>query len=367
MQPRLIFRTHYQVDEPAYVEFLIQACTSATSGADAGAVAERLKLEVERRARRRFNVAAAGYAIHLGKALGLLTPYHTWTERGHLVNLTAEVGRGEPERQLSLSPVERVLHCRLFMEADGAALIALARYLKRRSTIVQAQVINSTFIEDTFVEILEEYLALVADPTEARPLQERIDYLRTTGYGGRTGQGRTRQHKLRLHVQTLYRLGIVQRVDKPRGLAFRTPLKGDEAPSSPAALLEQVPDAATLEERLRAGEWATLCANALGMPHERPVDLDQGDRRYLLDLLARFYPEVMASGVTACPLVPVVEAIQIRALAERGWLLAPERVVGVIEAEAARLPGDLRLLTRRGRPRAAIRLSDRWIRAAVGW
>ena len=283
------------------------------------------------------------------------------------MNLIAEVGRGEPERQLSLNGAEKVLHCRLFLEGDGAALVAIARYLRRRNSIVQAQVNKSTFIEDTFGQVLSEYLDLTADPAEQAALKAKIEFLKAKGYSGRTGQGRTRQHKLRLHVQTLYRLGLVQRVDKPRGLAFRTPLKGDSVAGNPSALLKEAPDVATLEQRLADGEWASIVANALEIEHDSQVELDEKGGRYVLDLLARFYPEVMSSGVAVCPLQPVTEAIQIQALAERGWLLTPEQIAGVMEEEAGRQPKDVRLLSSRGRPRAAIKLSDRWIRAAAGW
>lgn len=367
MQPRLIFRTHYQVDEPAYVEFLIQSCTSAVRGTDGRGVAACLKDEVERRTRRRFNVAAAGYAIDLGKELGLLTPYHTWTERGHLVNLVAEVGRGEPERQLALNPAERVLHFRLFIEADGAALVLLAQYLKRRGSISQSDVIKSTFIEELFSELYEEYLALTADPDERKDLKERIEYLQTKGYAGETGQGRTRQHKLRLHVQTLYRLGLIQRIDRPRGLAFRSPLKGDDIDSSPRELLQEAPDIQTLETRLARGEWATMAANALAIEHVRPVELTRPMREFALEALARSYPEVMSSGVPQCPLGPVLEAVQIRALAEQGWLWDLDAIGALVDEEARRRPDDVRVLSRRGQPHAAVRLSDRWVRAAVGW
>lgn len=367
MQPRLIFRTHYQADEPAYVEFLIQACTSATRGADASVVAARLKDEVERRTRRRFNVAAAAYGIHLAKALGLLTPYHTWTEKGHLVNLLAEVGRGEPERQLSLNPTEKVLHFRLFLEADGAALLPIARYLKKHGSISQAQVIQSTFIEDMFVEVLSAYVDMTGDPQERAELEQRIERLRSKGYAGRTGQGRTRQHKLRIHMQTLHRLGLVQRVDKPRGLTYRVPPKGAEGFGNLTALLREVPDVPTLERRLASGEWSRIVSTTLGIPFDSLVDLDRKGRGYLLMLLARFYPEVMAQGLISCPLEPVVEAIVMRALAERGWLLSGDQVTDVIADEAARVPQDVRLLRDRGRTRSAIRLSDRWLRSAAGW
>ncbi len=367
MQPRLILRTHYQVDEPAYMEFLIQACTSAIHGADAATVAARLTEEVERRCRRGFNVAAAAYGIHLAKALGLLTPYHTWTDRGHLVNLVAEVGRGEPERQLSLSPAEKVLHLRLFLEADGAALIAIARHMVKHGSISQAEVVRSTFVEDTFIEIWSAYLPMTSSPDERAALQERIDELRAKGYAGRTGQGRTRQHKLRIHVQTLYRLGLLWRVDRPRGLTYRLPPKASESVGGVVALLREVPDIAALEERLAAGEWLRIASRVLGIVNDAPADHSSARRGYLLALLARFYAEVMSQSLPRCPLQPVVEAIQIRALAERGWLLSAEQVAGVIVREEARVPQDVRLLADRGRKRSAIRLSDSWIRTATGW
>ena len=68
--------------------------------------------------------------------------------------------------------------------------------------------------------MLSAYLAMTDAPSERADLEQRIEQLRTKGYAGRTGQGRTRQHKLRLHVQTLYRLGFIQRVDQPRGKFF---------------------------------------------------------------------------------------------------------------------------------------------------
>jgi hypothetical protein len=103
------------------------------------------------------------------------------------------------------------------------------------------------------------------------------------------------------------------------------------------------------------------------MPFDALVDLDRSRRAYLLMLLARFYPETMAQGLGSCPLDPIVDAILMRALAERGWLLSRDQVADVIGDEAARVPQDVRLLRERGRARSSVRLSDGWLRSAAGW
>ena len=68
MQPRLIFGTHYQVDEPAYMEILIKGCTSAIRSSYKEVVTRKLTQEIKSR-EKKFNAAAGGYAVDLAKEL----------------------------------------------------------------------------------------------------------------------------------------------------------------------------------------------------------------------------------------------------------------------------------------------------------
>src|SRR5437016_4623823 len=98
MTPRFVFRTHYQVSEPAYMEFLVKLCTSPVQSSYREVVAQKLADEIERRCKAKadkedgiagFNENAGEYAIDLARGLDLITQNHTWTDRGHLVHLIA--------------------------------------------------------------------------------------------------------------------------------------------------------------------------------------------------------------------------------------------------------------------------------------
>src|SRR5437879_5598042 len=111
MDPRLLYRTHYQVDEPAIIELLIKSCTSAVRSGYDEAIAEKLAKEIRKR-KKLFNVAAAAYALDLARGLGTVNEQNVWSDKGHLVNLLAEVSQGPWDQQLELTPMERLLHFR---------------------------------------------------------------------------------------------------------------------------------------------------------------------------------------------------------------------------------------------------------------
>lgn len=355
MQARLLFRTHYQVEEPAYMEFLIKCCSSATQSTYTEVVAARLKEEIERRCQTRFNMAAGGYAVDLARALGLLTQNNTWTEKGHLVNLIAEVNDGEPDEQLSLNPAEKLLHFRLFLEADGAALVLIARYLKEHSSLAHAEAMTSSFIEDMFVEIFSAYLSMTGNVADRVALRGQIDQLKPRGYAGKT-----RQHKLHIHMQTLYRLDLVERLDRPDGIIYRLPEQNSGNKTGLETFLCEVPDLPTLEKRMATCEWARIASKVLKIPYVVLTEIEEEHRNYILSLLVLFYQQVMLQGTPICPLSTVIEAIQIHALIEHGWLLEYGRVMKSIVDEQKQSPKDIRFhVDRRGRP-AFIRLSKRW-------
>ena len=361
MQPRLLFRTHYQVEEPAYMEFLIKCCTSATQSTYAEVVAARLKKEIEERCQTRFNIAASRYAVDLARALGLLTPNNTWTEEGHLVNLVAEVDAGEPEEQLSLTPAEKLLHFRLFFEADGAAFVLIARYLKEHGSLVHSKAMTSSFIEDMFIEIFSAYLSMTSNTADRVVLRNEIDQLRSRGYAGRTGLGKTRQHKLHIHMQTLYRLGLVERSDGPDGIIYRLPEQTTSSKAGLEILLCEVPDLLTLEKRIAAREWSEIASRVLGIPYVDPTELREEHRKDILLLLVLFYQQVMSQGTPICPLSTLIEGIQIRTLTERGWLLRYDEVMNLIGDEQKKSPKDIRFHVNRRGQLAFVKLSEQWM------
>lgn len=354
MRPRLLFRTHYQVEEPAYVEFLVKRCTSATQSSYNEVVAARLKEEVERRCQTSFNLAASKYAVDLARALGLLTPNNTWTARGHLVDVIAEVDGGDAEEQLTLTRAEKLLHFRLFLENDGAAFVSIARYLVENRLLAHAEAMTTPFVEEMFGEILSTYLSMTSNVADRVALRRQVDQLKQRGYASKT-----RQHKLHIHMQTLYRLGLVARRDTADGILYQLPDEKDEKPQGLETLLCEVPDLSTLEKRMAAREWPRIACNVIGVSCSDGATVHV-DTTYVLSLLADVYRKVMSVGIPICPLSTVIEAAQILALVQRRWLLEHAELMKLIAEEQTKRPTDIRFhVDRRGRP-AFVRFSERW-------
>jgi hypothetical protein len=356
VQPRLLLRTHYQVEEPAYIEFLIMRCTSATEGAYAENIARRLSEQIRSRCRIRFNVAAGRYAVDLARALGLLTPTNTWTPRGHLVNLISTVDGGEPEEQLALNPAERLLHFLLFLEHDGAAIVLIARYLLACGVLSHAEAVRTPFIEQMFDEILSAYLAMTSDTVERLGIRKQIERLRQNGYAEKT-----RQHKLHIHMQVLYRLGLVDRVDSADGILYRLSDSADRGEGGLEVLLSEIPDVATLETRIRAQEWPTVASRVFGIQNAAPVEAGDAELDSLIPQLAALYQRVMAQGTPLCPLSSIIEGVQILALIERLWLVQYDDLLELIRKEQKEAPREIRFhVDRRGMP-AYVRFSEAWL------
>ena len=125
MEPRVIARTHYQIHEPAYMTLLVQRCTAPTRGTYPEVAARRLAQEVGALGRR-LNEKAAEYGVDLARAIGLLNEHCSWTDKALLLSLFWVKKEGGITDQLRLHPREQQVYLRLFLEADGAALLYLA-------------------------------------------------------------------------------------------------------------------------------------------------------------------------------------------------------------------------------------------------
>lgn len=347
MQPRILFRTHYQVDEPALMELLVKSCTSPVRSAYDESVSEKLTREVRARGKD-FNVAAAAYALDLGRGLLLLNEQNAWTEKGHLVSLVADIPEGPWDVQTELNGRERLLHFRLFLEADGAVLLFLARYLLAQGRVPSADADWNRLAQEVFVEAYTQYFRITGTTADRVSLRTQIDRIRHSGYTGKSGC-----HKLFIHLQTLYRLGLLDR--SASGLTRRYELPEESGGSGLRLLSEAIPDLHALERVIQEHSWAELATKVFKIraaaAHATPDAL--------LCLVAPRYQQVMATGVPLCSLATLIEAVQIELLVQRSELLPYGSALQLLQEARAQHPGDVRFhVDRRGIP-AFVKLADR--------
>ena len=341
MRPRVVYRTHYQVDEPFFMELLVKQCTSAVQSAYTERVTSCLSAAVKTRYKG-FNIPAAGYAVDLARGLHLITENNVWTERGHLLALCAAVGAARLEDQCELDSSERLAHFRVFVEEDGAAFLYIARMARKADQLPENGDWNA-FAQNMFTQIYSEYLKAAGDISERVGIRREIDRLKHP-FNGKTGH-----HKSYVHLQTLVRLGLLERHDVG---GQRHYLVHESARHAFEELLRLIPNAMALETMADKGTWADVAAAVFNLGHGEPPK--EGE---VLDLVMQAYRAVSETGVSLCALETLMDAVQVRLLAAGAGFVGRARLLELLADAQRRNPRDVRFhVDRRGRP-AFLKLS----------
>lgn len=353
MNPRVAFRTHYQVNEPAYMEFLVKLCTSPVQSTYREVVAQKLAREISRRREKSFNEDAAAYAVDLAKDLDLITENQTWTDKGQLVHLVGEIRDCNWEAQMSLSVPEKLLHFRIFLEGDGAALVFLAGQLLKAGTFGGSDMTWNSLAKEMFIHLFSEYLTISNNTADRVRLRREIERIKTADYRGNSGS-----HKIFIHLQTLYRLGLVERPNASgRRVVYRLPERPQGANCGLQILTEEVPNVFTLEQIIKNHGWIEVAAKVFEIHCASCPESDVD-----LPLVASFYLRITATGVPLCSLSTLVEAMQIELLSQRSQLLPHKIAIKAIEDIQKQNPKDVRFhVDRRGQP-AFLKLSKDIVR-----
>lgn len=363
MQPRILFRTHYQVDEPDYVGMIVRACCSAVAVRYKEAVAEKLVRAVMRRGNdaRPLNLPAAGYAVDLARALGVINDQCTWTDKGMMLWLLTENKPQEDEKAFGLDARAKLVYFRLFLDADGAALGFLGQRAMEHGRLPYESCNWNSLAHDMFIEVFSDYLGLTADTAERVELRNRISRLETKEYKGKTGS-----HKMFIHLQSMHRLGLLERREDDKDRQYSLPPVQDSGESAVAYLMSEIGDLSALEGVIRNHRWLSIGAKVLGYSH-RPyrADKDASARAQLSAATAATYAKIMTTGIPLCALSALGETVRIEMLVRHGVLLAFEDVVDYLEALRRQVPRSVRFhVDRQGKP-AYVRLADTAIEALL--
>lgn len=345
MEPRLLFRTHYQVDEPVFAHAVITLGTSAIRSNYDENVARLLAREITKRGKK-LNIAAAGYAVDLAKGLSLVGSNNIWEQNGHLVALLAPTEFGEWDATVSLDLARQLLYFRIFFEADGAALLYLARRILREGCLPHSGMDWNALATEMFVETYSAYLAATTSTPARVALRSKIDALRMRNYAGKSGS-----HKIFLHLQTLYRLGLV---DRAIGGTDRRYEMSDLSIGRLQRLVAEIPDIYSLETMVQQHSLVDVSGSVYDLVAHPSSDDPQVTLRELIPA----YRRLMATGVSICPLAPIVEATQIKLLVEDGCRASYSKIVEDLQQLHRTHIGQIRFHQDRLGRVAYLRLAD---------
>lgn len=337
MQPRLVFRTHYQVDEPAFIRVLLVDATSPVRSDYPERVALKLSTQL-RKEGFSFNAAAARYAVDLARAVEAISEQNSWTASGHLLAMTAE---REALSTLNLTPAERLAYLKTFLEGDGAAMLYLGRQVLEKGSLPGHEDWN-TIAQAMVVDVYDESLRLTSATADRVALRRDLDRFRQRGFAGKTGS-----HKMFVHLQTMFRIGLLTRLDGGHSRVYST---ADSAALT--RFCDAVGDLLRLEEIVRDSRWADVAAAMLDIA----LDRESLEPENLLAAVRGPYERISSTGIAICPISAIFDAIQIEALLEHRHVGRANLEANLGALQRAR-PRDVRLhVDRAGRP-AFIKLS----------
>lgn len=338
MLPRIITRTHYQVDEPAYLRILIRDCSSPIQSDYperlAGRLEERLKA-----LQKGFNLAAAKYCVDLARELDLLTENNFWTWSAHILRLISEDASAETKLNLNLSLEQRIFFFRIFLEFDGAALLFFARKLSTVNTLPEAGSDWNDVANEMMEFSYKSYLEIATDIRDRAEIRQLLAKRERQPYQGKSGS-----HQCFVHLNTMERIGLLQST----GREYSRPVHSSELTHGINRLLDAVRDVATLENIVSRKEWPKIAATVF-QPHTavRP----DWTEIHIFETARALYKRVMSTGVTLCSLNTLIETIQIRQIAEGVAPISYERGMTIFRHAQAQNPKAIRFnVDRIGRP-----------------
>jgi hypothetical protein len=287
MRPRILLRTHYQVDEPRIIIAAVTACSSPIESRNESVIAASLKNAVLRW-EHPFGLPAGMYAVDNARSLGFLGRSNRWAAPGLALAYLQQIGHMDSQegRPFELSVPECKLYLRQYLTGAGALVIRFSRWLLECGVTTEEELGRQGIIEKLIAEVLNDYLSIVVEIHDRVAIRNERDRIRAIKY-----TALTRRHKRRPLLKTMQRLALI---DVGSDGMIRPDPQGRLG-----LLCNRVPDVAALEHTVVLLDELTPLISAI---YENSVATHEGGTVENHAQLARGYAYAMGLGLQACPL-----------------------------------------------------------------
>ena len=348
MRPRVILKTHSGVRRPGIFSVLVARCTSATHPVDQGNLTKRLAAEFEHVSRDSLKGAtfgergAAFHAIWMAKPeqLGFLTSNLFWSWKGYVIRSLAPCDSDvETSAFLDLSPAEKIVYLKYYLEGDGAILISLARELVSREVLTEDDLVQTDLLERCLQGIWQEYLDLstnISDRVRLRHKLLRQKYDKST-----------RRHKTYPHLIPLEDMGLVTR-ERVNGRDVFCPATSDGM-TPLQIMVEAFQTIRELEDSIDRSEHCSILSCML-FPSQRRFSQQQ-DLAILMRTVMEIYRVLRSNGIAIHPIDAITDICYAQMLYRQQILVTRRDIDGALADLQTRHPKEVRFhVDRLGRP-----------------
>lgn len=343
MEARFIIRTHREVSRPGIFTALIRQCTSATQSTSVSLVASRLAKLFEDSSHRlshhkHHRPGGADFAVDMAQKFDFLTANCFWNWKGWVINaLARQEPPTMPDEYLTLTPYERVMYLRYYLESQGALILEFAKLFLEHESLSYKELSHDRYVEDIFLAIWQGYLPLAQQLRYRVELKDKIAKMKRR----RSYKPDTRPHKFRPIIEPLRDFRFLIETDdnvySPVQLEAKVPLQ---------VLVDELQDFEQVEIRFKRFDYYAIIAKCLEpVAGEQTTTDDEQLEAYIGDA----YNHVKQGGTGLASINAIVDVVSVRLLCDFGQVVSRQRIIDVLETRRAENPYQVRFhVNRRG-------------------
>lgn len=350
MEIRLILKTHYQINKPGIFSILLRKCTSLNQSNYPETISNKLSsIHFESIS---LNKESAKFAVAMAQSFGFITKNMFWNWKGHTINLLLdETNREKSDDFLKLTSAERLLYLKYYLEADGATILEISKWLCSKGIISRNELLTKDYIDQIFIDIWSRYRELTDDLRQKTSLRQNIEKLRSKPY-----TFKTRIHKALAHIEPLVDFLLIDRKEEKKGIFFVPKVANGILPIE--RLTREMNDIDAMEARFSRHQYFEIISHLYGM---NPIGYDPEIHSGLLSkeivksyLKARIEPSNMASIAT------ISDFISVRILQENGILIERLQIENELNKLKTNFDSDIRFHSDMSGKRAFVIFSDKF-------
>jgi len=354
--PRLVLKTHREINHPGLFSVLIKHCTKPTESTFADAIGNCLAARFPKANRksgetepRRIVIDKAGgkYGAWMAQQFGFLTENFFWTWKGQVIDWGTQ-SREVPEAYIQLTELERVLYLRYYLEAQGPLILKICEFFAGHETASRHSLLQDRWIDDIISDIYREYLQLTDDLAERTRLRQRIEGFRAKPYNLDT-----RPHKIDPILIPMCDLGLLQVAHADDDLIFSNTHYGGN--TSAGILKETLQNIPRMEKLFAEYEYFAVATRALNRStrmFDRSVHFEK-----LMKSLVCVYKHAIRHQ-TLVPISFIIDAASADLLCDSHVLLKPDDLEGFLDGLSKRDPLEVQFQVDYRGKRAYVKVSD---------
>jgi hypothetical protein len=354
--PRLVLRTHREINHPGIFSVLIKHCTKPTESTFPDIVGNCLAESFPKSGRFRsgpqlqkvvIDKTGGKYGAWMAQEFGFLTDNLFWSWKADAINCVV-MPRSDFAAYLTLTRTEKLLYLRYYLEAQGPLLLKASQYFIATGKVSRHALLQDRWIDSMIIDVYSDYLHLTEDLSERTRVRQKIEALQQKPY-----DRNTRPHKIDALLFPMVDLGLLQAAIVDNDVVFSQ--NENHGVNATEILVKTLGSVAEMELLFSQYSYFGIAGKVHG------IDYGVYDDARHRSVLQRRLIQAYVMGANRKPLVAInflIDVVLTELLASDRLLVRPDDVELLLDDLSKRYPFEMHFQVDYRGKRAFVRLNQ---------